>query len=147
MEKKQFGTKLSMIRYFLKGTVWIFLISMVFAAMVSFFDMVLPRIMTFTVDSVIGEAAPDLPAFAQGMLASIGGVEALRERPYLIALLVAAVAGVGAVCRYLFRVLNEAAAERFVKRMPSLSEPVKGYPLQPDSYIQERDLRDTSLTL
>ena len=52
----------SLIFYFLKGSAGIFLLSMAFASAVSFLDMILPRIISFTVDSVIADKAPDLPA-------------------------------------------------------------------------------------
>ena len=115
--QQYFDTPISLIRYFLKESLGIFVLSMVFASVVSFLDMVLPRIISFTVDSVIAGKAPDLPAFIAVRLDSIGGVEQLRRRPILIAVAVIVVALTGAIFRYLFRYSNEVAAERFVKRM------------------------------
>ncbi|MBQ8987498.1 MAG: ABC transporter ATP-binding protein, partial [Lachnospiraceae bacterium] len=92
-------------------------LSMLFASAVSFLDMVLPRLISFTVDSVIADQAPDLPAFIAVRLDAVGGVELLRSHPILIAAAVITVALTGALFRYLFRYLNEVAAERFVKRM------------------------------
>ena len=112
-----FDTPVALIRYFLKGSIGVFVLSMVFASVVSFLDMVLPRIISFTVDSVIADKAPDLPAFVVVRLEAAGGVELLRSRPVLIAAAVLAVALTGAIFRYLFRYFNEVAAERFVKKM------------------------------
>ena len=112
-----FDTPVALIRYFLKGSIGVFVLSMVFASAVSFLDMVLPRIISFTVDSVIADKAPDLPAFVVVRLEAAGGVELLRSRPVLIAAAVLAVALTGAIFRYLFRYFNEVAAERFVKKM------------------------------
>ena len=61
-ELRSFRSPASLIAYFLKGSIGIFCISMIFASAVSFLDMVLPRIISFTVDSVIADKAPDLPA-------------------------------------------------------------------------------------
>jgi len=115
--RQYFDTRLSLISYFLRGSIGVFVLSMVFASAVSFLDMVLPRIISFTVDSVIADKAPDLPALIAVRLEAAGGVELLRSRPVLIAAAVLSVALTGAIFRYLFRYLNEVAAERFVKRM------------------------------
>lgn len=115
--QQYFDTPVALIRYFLKGSIGVFVLSMVFASAVSFLDMVLPRIISFTVDSVIADKAPDLPAFVVVHLEAAGGVELLRSRPVLIAAAVLAVALTGAIFRYLFRYFNEVAAERFVKKM------------------------------
>lgn len=115
--QQYFDTPVALIRYFLKGSIGVFVLSMVFASAVSFLDMVLPRIISFTVDSVIADKAPDLPAFVVVRLEAAGGVELLRSRPVLIAAAVLAVALAGAIFRYLFRYFNEVAAERFVKKM------------------------------
>ena len=109
-----FDTPVSLIRYFLQGSSGGFVLSMLFASAVSFLDMVLPRIISFTVDSVIADQAPDLPAFIAVRLGAVGGVELLRSHPILIAAAVITVALTGALFRYLFRYLNEVAAERFV---------------------------------
>ena len=115
--QQYFDTPVALIRFFLKGSIGVFVLSMVFASAVSFLDMVLPRIISFTVDSVIADKAPDLPAFVVVHLEAAGGVELLRSRPVLIAAAVLAVALTGAIFRYLFRYFNEVAAERFVKKM------------------------------
>ena len=115
--QQYFDTPVALIRYFLKGSIGVFVLSMVFASAVSFLDMVLPRIISFTVDSVIADKAPDLPAFVVVRLEAAGGVELLRSRPVLIAAAVLTVALTGAIFRYLFRYFNEVAAERFVKKM------------------------------
>ena len=116
-EMRSFESPASLIMYFLRGSTGWFLLSMVFASAVSFLDMVLPRIISFTVDSVIADKTPDLPASVLTCLERIGGVARLREAPVLIAVIVIAVALAGGACRYLFRYFNEVAAERFVKRM------------------------------
>ena len=114
---KQFDSRISLLRYFLRGSIGTFSLSVLFAAAVSFLDMLLPRIISFTVDSVIADQAPDLPASVLAYLKMAGGVEMLRRYPAVIAAAVTGVALTAAVCRYLFRYLNEVAVERFVKRM------------------------------
>ena len=116
-ERQSFRSPASLIAYFLKGSIGIFSLSMVFASAVSFRDMVLPRINSFTVDSVIDNKAPDLPASVLTQLYAIGGIERLRAEPVLIAVIVILTALAGGICRFLFRFLNGIASERFVKRM------------------------------
>ncbi len=115
--QKQFKSSASLVMYFLKGSTGFFLLSMVFASAVSFLDMVLPGMISFTVDSVIGDKTPNLPASVLLWFENAGGVELLRRQPVLIAVSVIAVALTGAVFRFCFRYFNEVAAERFVKRI------------------------------
>lgn len=114
---RTFESSFALIRYFLQGSIFLFLISMIFAAVVSFLDMVLPRMISFTVDSVIGEMDPDLPQPVLFLLERLGGIPLLRERPWVLAAAVILVALAGAMFRFLFRYMNEVGAERFVKRM------------------------------
>lgn len=116
-KKRGFESSLSLIAYFLRGSAGFFLLSMAFAALVSFLDMVLPAMISFTVDSVIADKAPDLPASLLACLDAMGGIGRLRANPVLIAAAVMAVAFMAACFRFLFRYFNEVAAERFVKRM------------------------------
>ena len=115
--KQGFDSSPALIAYFLRGSMGVFLLSMVFAAIVSFLDMILPKMISFTVDSVIADKAPDIPASLLACLNEHGGVALLRRSPFLIAAAVMAAALMAAAFRCLFRYCNEVAAERFVKRM------------------------------
>ena len=112
-----FDSPVPLILYFMRGSKGLFILSMVFAAAVSFLDMVLPGLISFTVDSVIDDKAPDLPASLLKCLESAGGTAVFKAHPSLVAAAVISVALCAAVCRFLFRCFNEAAAERFVMRM------------------------------
>ncbi|MBQ6385492.1 MAG: ABC transporter ATP-binding protein [Lachnospiraceae bacterium] len=112
-----FPTRLSMLRFFLKGSKRCFVWSMLSACIVSLLDMLNPRIMIFTVDSVIGNRKPDLPEWFPGPAGGADLVSCLRARPYLIAAAVLLIALAAALFRYLFRLMNEIAAQRLVKRM------------------------------
>ena len=113
----QFPDSLSLIRYFLKGSIPVFVLSMLFATAVTFLDMLLPRIISFTVDSVIGDKEAQLPGLLMRLLNEKGGIPAIRANPAIIALAVVIVALISATARFLFRYTNEVAAEKFVKRM------------------------------
>ncbi len=114
---KRFKNNFSLIRFFIKGSLLDFLISMLFAFLVSLFDMLNPRIIMFTVDSVIGGSETDLPSPVRFLLGGRDPIPYLRAHFFAIALLVAAVALFAALFRYGFRIFNAKAAEHLVKRM------------------------------
>jgi len=113
----KYETKSKLILHFLYGAKRFFALSLTFAALVSLFDMINPKIISFTVDSVIGTKEPEIPAAAMKLVSALGGISALRQNPLKIALVVAAVGALAGLSRYLFRVCNSRGAEKFVERM------------------------------
>ncbi len=99
MEK--FDSRLKMILYFLKGCKRYFVAFLFFACLMSLFDLIPPRIIAFTVDSVLDSNQNPY----------------LKNHLYMISLLVILVASLGAVWRYLFRYFNSKGAEKLVHRM------------------------------
>lgn len=114
---KQFPTKTGMVAYFLQRSIRWFVLAVIFAMLVSAFDLVNPKIIGWTVDSVLGDKASDMPAVFNGWVESIGGTAFLREHLWYIALLVVGIALISAACRYLFNLFNSMGAERLVKTM------------------------------
>ena len=113
----RFPDRSGMIWYFMKGSIRYFLAAILFAALVSFLDMVSPKIITFTVDSVIGDDAPAVSPFILSWIERAGGVGYLKTHLLLLALLIAAIGVGAALFRYLFRVNNARGAETLVERM------------------------------
>jgi len=103
--------------YFMRGSIVFFAGSAVFACLVSMFDLVIPRLIQWTVDAVIGGNLSSLPSWASRLLGQLGGADYLRAHLWLAAALVAAAALGGAVSRYGFRVSNERGAETLMQRM------------------------------
>ena len=114
---KKFDTKLKLILYFLKGSIHYFILAAVFAGMVSLLNMLRPRIIAFTVDSVIGEETPDIPGFVLRLIDKAGGIESLRANLIFLAAAVLLIGLMASVFRYLFRFSNAKGAETFVERM------------------------------
>ncbi len=112
---KQFETKTEMILYFLKGAKRYFLLSVLFAMLVSLLEMINPRIISFAVDSVIGDkqAAGGITGW---LVRAAGGMERLKAEPWVLAVAVGVIGICAALARYGFRVSNARGAERFVKR-------------------------------
>ena len=109
--------RVSLVMFFLQGSKRYFALAILFAALVSLIDLVNPKIIQFTVDAVIGNSLPSMPAMLQSLLTRSGGIPYLRSHLYIVAVLVVAVAAAGGICRYLFSLMNAKGAETLVKRM------------------------------
>lgn len=113
MEKEKFPTKLKLVLYFLQGSKKYFFLSIIFAILSSLFDLINPKIIGFTVDAIIGDAPKKLPAF----LSSFLSIDMLKGNLLFVAALVMLVALIGAICRYLFSLMNSTGAETLVMTM------------------------------
>ena len=114
----RFGNNTRMISYFMKGAWPFFLSAACFAALVSLFDMLSPRLISFTVDCVIGDKSPDsLPGFLKRMIHTAGGMEFLKKNLLLVAGAAVFLGLMGALFRYLFRTFNSRGAEHLASRM------------------------------
>ncbi|MBR2810504.1 MAG: ABC transporter ATP-binding protein [Solobacterium sp.] len=117
MEEKTFKSRSALVLYFLRGAKRWFALAVVFAGLVSLMEMVNPKIIGFTVDSVLSDKPSKLPAFVNRLIEGVGGTVYLREHLYVIAAAVIVFALLSASCRYLFRLCNTKGAERLVKTM------------------------------
>lgn len=103
---------------FLKGSKALFILCMFCAALSALADMIIPQIIRITVDNVIGGApVRDLAGPVRAMLTALGGTDVLRQKLWISALGVLAVALVNAAALYGFRVVNVKASETLVKTM------------------------------
>ena len=112
-----YPTKTNLILHFLSGSKRYFALSMIFAGLVSLLDMVNPKIISYTVDSVIGTKPAALPGGVEKLIDGIGGVSTLKSHPIWIAAAVLAIGFLAALCRYVFRTMNTRGAETFVRKM------------------------------
>ena len=107
-----------MILRFLRGSKLLFVTSMLASALAALADMVSPQIVRVAVDHVLGSAPTEtLPGFAVRLIDRAGGVAALREHIWILALAVVAVAVVKAAAQYGYEVSKTAASETLVKTM------------------------------
>ena len=86
------------------------------ACLVALFDLIIPRLIQYTVDAVIGGNLSSVPVWAAGLIGDLGGVSFLRRHLWMAAAAVAAAALAGALSRYGFRVSNEKGSETFLQR-------------------------------
>ena len=111
----RFGTNTRMVLFFLEGSKRFFAGGIIFACLSTMFDLINPRIIGTTVDCILGqEPVPENGIFRQ-LIDAAGGVGTLRGSLWKIALLVVAIAFIGALFRYLHRLLNSTAAETLVQ--------------------------------
>ena len=117
MKKERFDSRLSMVMYFLKGSIGYFVLFILFACLVSLLDLINPKIISYTVDTVLGDDPGTLPLLIENMLVPLGGTAWLKENLWAVASAVMAVALAGAVCRYFFQYLNGVGSEKLVHNM------------------------------
>ena len=117
MKKEKFDSRLSMVMYFLKGSIGYFVLFIFFACLVSLLDLINPKIISYTVDTVLGDETGKLPGVIDHMLASLGGEAWLKNNLWAVALAVMVVAVAGALCRYFFQYLNGVGSEKLVHNM------------------------------
>ena len=119
-KKLRFSTKSQMVMYFLEGSTYLFLLSVVISFCVTFLELIGPKIVQYAIDFCIAGSAGDagsIPVYLKSFMDSLGGSEYLRSHLYLIAYVIAGIAALQAICRYLFRLLNSMASEKLIQRM------------------------------
>ena len=117
MKKEKSRTKTKLLWHFLHGSKRYFCVGILATVAVTLLDMLTPQIVRVTIDSVLGDQAMNLPAFAVNVLESFGGRDFLRAHLWWAAVAVLVVAGLSAVCKYLTTLYNTKAAEKLVKTM------------------------------
>ena len=109
--------KLKMTLGFMRGSVGFFVTSIISALLLALLDTLSPKIISVTVDSVLGSEPAELPEWALSIINSLGGFEYFRPHLYYVALLLVVLAVFTAVFQYCNRVFNAKGAETLVKNM------------------------------
>lgn len=110
-------TRGRMVLGFLRGLKRWFAAGMVLAALSSLAEMLRPRIIQFTVDSVLGDEPIALPAVLVQAVGRLGGVEWLRRSLWVPALAVIVCSLLAALLRYCYQMCTIHGGEGFVKAM------------------------------
>lgn len=109
--------KLKMTLGFMRESVGFFVTSIISALLLALLDTLSPKIISVTVDSVLGSEPAELPEWALSIINSLGGFEYFRHHLYYVALLLVVLAVFTAVFQYCNRVFNAKGAETLVKNM------------------------------
>ncbi len=118
MKNKKFNnSSLSLTLYFLRTSRLYFLISIVCVCFVNFLALIIPKIISYTIDTVINNKPSELPGFINSMIEAAGGILILREHLYYIAAAIVITALISALFQYLNRYYNAKASESLVETM------------------------------
>lgn len=117
MKKERFDSKFKLVMYFLEGSKKYFVLFIIFACLVSVLDLINPKIISFTVDTILGDGGTEVPLFVDKLITGVGGIAWLKNNLWVMAVAVIAVALAGALCRYFFSYLNGLASEKLVHNM------------------------------
>lgn len=104
-----------MLGYFLKGCKLLFAVSILSSFVTTFLNVVLPQVISFTIDSVIGSEPPD-GIFAVAAQ-TFGGVDYLKHNIWLLAVVIAVIALVMAVFQYCVTYFNQRANQSLMRHM------------------------------
>lgn len=114
---KRNNSRLRLVSSFLDGSKRWFLAAILSTVGLALTNMLTPQIVRVTVDSVLGSEPFDLPPFLAGLLNRLGGAEVLREKLWMIGIVIVGIAVFGFAFFYGSRVFNTKAAETLVKTM------------------------------
>lgn len=114
---KRTNSRLRLVSSFLDGSKRWFLAAILSTVGLALTNMLTPQIVRVTVDSVLGSEPFDLPPFLVGLINRLGGVEVLREKLWMIGIVIVGIAVFGFAFFYGSRVFNTKAAETLVKTM------------------------------
>lgn len=109
--------KAALIMRFLEGSKFMFVLSIVMAAITALADMVTPQIIRAAVDNAIGGNAPTFGPTVMKLVNFVGGFEYLGEHLWIMALAILIVAAVKVLSQYGFLVSNTKASETLTKTM------------------------------
>lgn len=104
-----------MLWRFLRGSVWLFGVTVLCAGLMALADMITPQIIRVAVDNVIGGSPLTEGTLTARLVEGVGGAQYLHTRLWILAGAVVVVALVKAASQYFFRVTNTKATETFVK--------------------------------
>ena len=117
MKDSKFKTNRELVWHFLRGSKAYFIIAIVCISLMNLLALIVPRVISYTVDTLITGKESDLPAFIVDATESIGGPAYIREHLYLIAVFLMVIGALSALCNYLYRYYNNKGAETLVETM------------------------------
>ena len=116
-KKESFASNTALLFRFLKGSKRYFVCCIISAIILSFFALVNPRIIGITVDSIVGNAEFDLPAFVVEFINSLGGRDFLRANLWVVTIAVIGFALLEGVFRISYKMSNAIGSETLVENI------------------------------
>ena len=112
-----YPTNLAMILYFLRGSGRYFFAAVFSAALMALLDLIIPRIVGYTVDSIIGDSSVETILPLRLLINALGGPVYLKTHLWTASLTIVGVALAAAFFRYCFRRCNTTGSETLVRTM------------------------------
>ncbi len=106
-----------MVAGFAKGSKRYFFLAVLAAGLTILFTFLMPQVVRFTVDSVIGDKTAELPAFLSGLYEQAGGRDYFRDNFILCALAVVLSTVLAGVFNYFSRSRTAMGTERFIQNL------------------------------
>ena len=116
-KKKSGSAALPLLLRFSRGSRILFLVAILAAALSIIFNFILPQVVGYTVDNVIGRLDADVPYLAGLFLAPFRGAEHMRAHFILCACAVGLCALISGLLNYLSRVFLAQGTESFILRL------------------------------
>lgn len=116
-KKESFASNTALLVRFLKGSKRYFVCCIISAIILSFFALVNPRIIGITVDSIVGNAEFDLPAFVVEFINYLGGRDFLRANLWVVTIAVIGFALLEGVFRISYKMSNAIGSETLVENI------------------------------
>lgn len=108
-------TKAGLLGYFLKGSVLLFVSVVVFSFLVTLTNVIVPKIIGFTIDCVLRDLP--VPEKYKGLVELAGGIEYLKANIWVIAVIITAIAALTLVFHYCRMYFNTWANQSLMQRM------------------------------
>lgn len=115
IKSKQKYTKSGLLRYFLKGSIFLFVVCIAASLILTFLNTVIPKIISFTIDSVL-DSEP-VPTVYAPIVTALGGIDNIKQNIWIVAVIIAVIALVMLVFRYCGMYFNAHANQVLMKRM------------------------------
>ena len=108
-------TKAGLLGYFLKGSVFLFVLVIIFSFIVTFLNAVIPKVIGFTIDSVIGDKP--VPEGYKGIVSLLGGIDYIKSNIWIVAAAITVIAAVTFIFHYCRMYFNTFANQVLMQRM------------------------------
>ncbi len=108
-------TKAGLLGYFLKGSVFLFISVVVFSFLVTLTNVIVPKIIGFTIDCVLRDLP--VPEKYKRLVELAGGIEYLKANIWVIAVIITAIAALTLVFHYCRMYFNTWANQSLMQRM------------------------------
>jgi len=110
-------SKLSLTLSFLKGCRHFFVLCIISSMFASLCELLCPKLISFTVDTVLGGEVSSLPGIFDPLIESVGGTDYLRSNLWIIAIVILVIAVLMGLGKYFEAVFNRKGSETLVENM------------------------------